>query len=319
MKTFATMFSGIEGAGLGLTNAGFQPTYAIDTNLGALEILKANHHTPTVIHADVRDVNYSQLPPVDLLWASPVCCNFSSARHSGSESYDDIDTAKAIISAATHAQSVIIENVPAYQNSESYRLLYNTFYEQGFVTRYSEILNASDYGNPASRTRFYAIFSRIKTDFRPSFTKEICKTNWVDILLANKQYWLKSKLTKNQLNAIDADFSRPTPGSIYAIERCGYYKIPNIYNSLSAYPCIKSHSHHDGKNPKLGYGKIGSYRSYMDFIYEGQSYSVTPQLLGILNGFPIDYSWGDIRAQASAGIGNAVVPYMAQIISNCLI
>lgn len=56
----------------------------------------------------------------------------------------------------------------------------------------------------------------------------------------------------------------------------------------------------------------------MDFTYKGQSYSITPQLLGVLNGFPIDYKWGEDRAQAAAAIGNTVVPKLAEIISSCL-
>jgi site-specific DNA-cytosine methylase len=104
-----------------------------------------------------------------------------------------------------------------------------------------------------------------------------------------------------------------------AIERCGYYnRKPKVYKSSSQYPCIKSCSHHDGKKVKPGYGKIGCYRSYMDFIYKGQSYSVTPQLLGILNGFPVDFDWGENKAQAAAAIGNAVVPRMAELIARDL-
>jgi site-specific DNA-cytosine methylase len=57
----------------------------------------------------------------------------------------------------------------------------------------------------------------------------------------------------------------------------------------------------------------------MDFVVEEQMYSVTPQLMGVLNGFPIDYQWGEDRAQAAAGIGNAVVPRMAEILGRCLL
>lgn len=314
-KTYGELFAGIGGASLGLTNAGFQPTYAIDWNRGALDIFEANHSTPTVVHADIHSIDYTNLPPVDILWASPVCCNYSGANHNRGETVQDMRSGYSIIKAARQSQSLIIENVPAYFNSESYRTISELMQLDGMVYQQIYRLNAARYGNPASRDRTYAIFSRnfFKLDL-PSETK----TSWVNVLLANKQYWIESKLTKNQLKTIDADHSRPIPGSIYAIERCGYYKTPNIYNSTSAYPCIKSHSHHDGKNPNPGYGKIGSYRSYMDFIYEGQSYSVTPQLLGVLNGFPIDYEWGDNRAQAAAGCGNCVVPKMAEIVSTCL-
>lgn len=315
MKTFATLFSGIGGSEVGLSNAGFQSTYAIEWNQGAIEILKANHNKSTVIHADVNSVDYTNLPSVDLLWASPVCCNYSRANHKRGETAEDMYSAYSVIRAAKQANSLIIENVPAYFNSDSYRAISKVLRLDGMVYQNTYRLNAARFGNPASRDRAYGIFSR---DFFKLELPPESQTNWAEELLKYQKYWKESKLTKNQLNAIDADCSKPIPGSIYAVERCGYYKVPNIYNRLSAYPCIKSHSHHDGKNPKATYGKIGSYRSYMDFIYEDQSYSVTPQLLGVLNGFPIDYKWGDNRAQASAGIGNCVVPIMSQIVSSCL-
>jgi DNA-cytosine methyltransferase len=315
MKTFATLFSGIGGSDLGLTNAGFQSTYAVEWNFGALEILKANHNIPTAIHGNVTEIDYSVLPEVDLIWASPVCCNYSGANHKRGETAQDIHSAYSVIRAAKQANSLIIENVPSYFNSDSYRAISELMQLDGMVYQNTYRLNAARFSNPASRDRTYAVFSR---DFFKLELPAEFRADWAEELLKYREYWKGSKLTKNQLNSIDADCSRTIPGSIYAVERCGYYKIPIIYNSLSAYPCIKSHTHHDGKNSKPEYGKIGSYRSYMDFIYEGQSYSITPQLLGVLNGFPIDYSWGNNRAQAAAGIGNAVVPRLAEIIASCL-
>ena len=314
-KTCATMFSGVGGSESGLKGSGYQPSYAIEWNQGSIDILKANHDIPLVIHNDVTLVDYSKLPEVDLLWASPVCCSFSRANFKGGENNDDIKSTFAILLAAKRSQSVIIENVPAYKNSESYSRLKLGLGQQGFYFSKETTINAAKYGNPARRDRFYAIFSR--SDFRTELPPEF-QSSWVEMLLKYQDYWVESKLTVAQQNAIDGDHSRPIPGSIYAVERCGYYKYPKIYNGLSPYPCIKSHTHHDGKNPKPGRGKIGSYRSYMDFVYEGQSYSVTPQLLGVLNGFPIDYRWGSDRAMASAGIGNAVVPRLAQIVSGLL-
>jgi DNA-cytosine methyltransferase len=323
MNTFATLFTGIGGADLGLANAGFTPSWAVEWNQGAINILKANHNIPTIIRDDVCNVSYSSLPEIDLLWASPVCCNFSGANHNGGEKIEDLHLAHAVVNAATRARSVIIENVLAYQNSDSFKFISEKLSWMGLTRRKSFGLEASHYGNPSRRTRFYAIFSEKELsvdsyeieDYLEGYES---RTNWVDELLKCRKHWVESELTDNQQNATNADRSKPISGSIYAIERCGYYKLANIYNSLSAFPCLKSHPHHDGKNPKPGYGKIGSYRRQYDFVYEGQSYTLTPQLMGVLMGFPIDYDWGDNKAQAAAGIGNAVVPKMAEIMAGLI-
>lgn len=319
-KTFATMFSGVGGAELGLTRAGYQPTWSVEWNLGALNILADNHNIPLIIHDDVCDVDYSKLPKVDLLWASPVCCNFSRANHNCGETYDDHRSAHAVIAAAKYARSVIIENVPAYQKSKSFISIVKGLVDLGFTEIFTPELEASEFGNPSRRLRFYGVFSRQPIDNDILTARLLCKleprSNWFVDLINTVGNWEQSKLTANQLKAIGDRLQYPHEP--FAIERCGYYGAPKIIPASLIFPTLKSHPGHDGKNPKAGYGKIGSYRRQYDFIHEGQSYALTPQLTGILMGFPIDYDWGVNRAQAVAGIGNAVVPRMAQIVAKLI-
>jgi len=310
-KTYGELFTGIGGASQGLKTAGYHGSWAVEWNQGAIDILKANHDIDRVIHGDVCEVNYETLPEVDLLWASPVCCSFSGANHKRGETELDIRSAQAIIRAASRARSVLVENVPAYSNSDSFSKIHFALVNSGFLYSSTMTLNAADYGNPSSRNRFYAIFSR-----SPIQNVELPKSrsNWADELMKYQDCWEPSKLTANQQASIDA--SRVE--GLFAIERCGYYGTPKIIQSSAVFPCIRSHTSHDGKNPKPGYGKIGSYRRRCDFVYDGQSYALTPQLLGVLMGFPIDYGWGENRAQAAAGIGNscaiAMVTMLAQLI-----
>lgn len=331
MKTYGELFAGIGGASQGLKLAGYKGEYAIEWNQGAIDILKANHDINTIIHGDVNCINFEGLPEVDLLWASPVCCSFSGANHHRGETADDMMSAYAIIAASKRAHSVIIENVPAYKESSAYRAIRENLEMQGLVFRQEFILNASDFANPSRRTRFYSVMSR---EYVPSIafngdsTTLINKPkivekesrNWFTSLIDVVGKWERSNLTKNQVKSILEynSFRMSYPHDPFAIDRCGWYESPKLIPSESIFPCIKSHPGHDGKNPKHGYGKIGSYRRQYDFVHEGQSYTISPQLLGVLNGFPIDYNWGDNRAQAAAGIGNAVVPRMAQIMAKML-
>lgn len=314
MKTFATMFSGIGGADLGLSRAGLKPVYAVEWNQGCIDILKANHDIPYVIHDDVCNVDYSSLPKIDVLWASPVCCNYSLANHKRKEEQEDFFSSEAIASAAQFANTVIIENVPQYYNGEAFKLLNAKLKAIGFEHYVNIRLNAARFGNPSSRDRAYGIFSHSYTMLEipaESFS------DWFSVLLDYIPHWELSTLTDNQVKAIkEAGPDRAMyPHDPFAIERCGYYKVPKLISSRAVFPCIKSHTGHDGKNPKPGYGKIGKYRRQYDFVYEGQSYALTPQLMGVLMGFPIDYDWGCDRAQAVAGIGNSVIPKMSEIIA----
>lgn len=312
LKTFGTLFSGVGGSDLGLSKSGLMPLYATDWNKKALQIHRANQNTDycQYIHADINDLNFKLLPSVDVLWASPTCCNFSMAKHDRTEESEDVKFSSCIVEAARTSQVVIIENVVGYANSNSYALLANMLSCVGYRDVQRHILNASDYGNPAHRTRFYAIFSRAPLPVL-DFTKYLKQTNWFDAILDNRHLWEQKDLTTVQKRTIDKSvLTEP-----YAIERCGYYGTPKIIPDTAKFPCIKSHTGHDGKNPKEGEGKIGSYRLAWNFVHGGESYAITPAMLGVLNGFPEDWDWLDNKGQAVAGSGNCVIPRMSEIIS----
>ena len=314
-KTYGELFAGIGGASVGLKAAGYHGSWAVEHNQGAIDILAANHDIDRIIHDDVCEVDYNLLPDVDVLWASPPCPSFSRANHKGGETWSDMELAHAIVAAATRAQSVIIENVPTYRESRSFATIDLGLISGGFTYSTHMILNASDYGNRSSRSRFYAIFSRSR--FAPINLPQ-SRSWWFGALLDAIDHWEPSKLTVNQTKAIEVagvDLATSMP---FAIERCGYYGSPKLIATGSVFPCCKSHPGHDGKNPKTGRGKIGSYRRQYDFVYQGQSYALTHQLMGLLMGFPINYDWGADRGQAVAGIGNAVVPAMAELLARSI-
>ena len=76
--TALTIFAGAGGADLGLQRAGFEHTRCIEFDKNAHATLCAAGF-PGVL-GDVRDPRlYRDLPPIDLLWASPPCQDWSSA------------------------------------------------------------------------------------------------------------------------------------------------------------------------------------------------------------------------------------------------
>lgn len=313
VKTYGELFAGCGGASLGLHRAGYYPSYVVEWNKGALDILTANLTVPNVFREDVCKIEYNSLPEVDLLWASPSCSSYNKAKRNAKEEQADLDCASAIARAARKTDTLVIENVDKYFYGQAFLGLKRTLTITEFDHFQSCTLNAAHYGNPASRERTYAIFSR------QPFTLNLPTKGWVpwsETLIAHRSMWIESKPTERQWNVVRKLEQEGITKDMIAVQRCGYYgDIPRVVFSYNHFPCIKSHRHHDGKRPRPGYGKIGGYLSFMDFYYEGQFFSITPQLLGILNGFPFNYCWGANKAQAAAAIGNAVVPRMAEILT----
>ena len=65
------LFAGAGGAALGIRRAGVTALACVEWDADAAATLSANGFP--AVHGDVRSVDYTDLPHVDLLWASPPC------------------------------------------------------------------------------------------------------------------------------------------------------------------------------------------------------------------------------------------------------
>jgi site-specific DNA-cytosine methylase len=77
LTTCATLFSGGEGAGVGLQAAGLRHCWGVEYDPAIAAVAQRNGFD--VMVADVRAVDYTTLAPVDWLHASPVCTRASNA------------------------------------------------------------------------------------------------------------------------------------------------------------------------------------------------------------------------------------------------
>jgi site-specific DNA-cytosine methylase len=317
--TSMELFSGIGGSSLGLSRAGYNSLCHVEWNLGSLNIHGLNLKSGKAIHADVTKVQYNELPEVDLLWGSPVCCSYTNANPNKGEKDRDIENAKAVVRAASRSSSVAIENVPGYLGSDSFRYINDRLIESGKHYTLQLKIQASDFGNPSSRTRLFALYSQFP--ILPADNMPSARCDWFKLIQENVSLLERSVLTDNQKKAIQFSRNNGDLGFYdisFIVERAGYYGTPKIYlPEHNSYPCIKAASHHTGlRNAKEGYGSIGRYRRYMDVVINNQSFTVTIPMLGLLMGFPVDYNWGEDKAQAGAGIGNAVVPCVAEYVAS---
>ncbi len=165
--TAVILFAGGGGIECGMIEAGIRPVMSIEydpTNIELSRALADNNHLNfksyggTVRRQTVQelaDSDFSGVPrQPDYLAASPIGSNFSN-RSDGKETLKDIDAAISIAKAIIklNPKFFLLENVPAYRNSESWRIIEAALKQEDY--EYIEtVLDAADYGVPQSRKRF---------------------------------------------------------------------------------------------------------------------------------------------------------------------
>ncbi len=172
------LFAGGGGIEAGMVEAGIRPVIAVEFDPSKPElsraIAKTHHHNFSeygcrIIQLTVQEVAQSgflDFPPrPDYLHASPVCANFSQAHTAkagkGIETADDLSAAIAVGEAIRQLQPQVftLENVPRYQNSQSFAIILNTLEQEGYSVDYS-VFNMADFGLPQARRRLVLIASK---------------------------------------------------------------------------------------------------------------------------------------------------------------
>ncbi|AUB43620.1 Site-specific DNA-cytosine methylase (plasmid) [Nostoc flagelliforme CCNUN1] len=135
---------------------------------------KTHHHNFSkygcrIIQLTVQEVAQSgfigfPLSP-DYLHASPVCANASLAHTAkagkGGETTDDLTAASAVAEAIRQLQPRVftLENVPRYQNSQSFSIILSALELEGYSVNYS-VVNMADFGLPQARRRLVLVASK---------------------------------------------------------------------------------------------------------------------------------------------------------------
>ncbi|MFP4410982.1 DNA cytosine methyltransferase [Coleofasciculus sp.] len=127
------LFSGGGGVEAGMLAAGIEPVLAVEYDPGKPELSKAiavsheaNFKRCKVIRRTVSECAADNFPGFpqepDILWASPVCSNFSVAKN-GEERVSDVISAKAIVGAIAgmRPKHFFLENVTSYRKSVSWQ------------------------------------------------------------------------------------------------------------------------------------------------------------------------------------------------------
>jgi DNA-cytosine methyltransferase len=179
----ARLFSGFDGAGEGIRDAGYDLSWAIEMDKLIADVARTNGHH--VITADILSVDPRNLERPDGIHASPVCTNASIANASGEETQLDRDTAMKTVEFVEilRPRFFTLENVWQYRNFQSFlggdkcEGILPALRRLGYKVAYWH-LNAADYGVPQTRKRLILVASLdfvpenpIETHYNPKYPK----------------------------------------------------------------------------------------------------------------------------------------------------
>jgi site-specific DNA-cytosine methylase len=173
-------------AGGGLTELGLvgivRNGYVVEANQRIAEFYEEAHGVP-VIQDYVQNVKFYGINGGHL-HASPVCKNFSTAKNkqqvTEQDKIIDREAAGAVAQAIRDIQpnTVSIENVTGYKDTESYNSIISALEENGYIYD-ANFYNANDFGAPTSRKRLIVRAVK-KGGVLPEIRKKKKRMSWYD-------------------------------------------------------------------------------------------------------------------------------------------
>lgn len=153
MITFQSVFSGGGLADIGAKQAGCVLVSAVEYDEKIAEVYRVNHGDHIHV-AKVQAMDWHKTEASNIVWASPVCKEFSIANKDGEESAEEMSQAEAIASLIRiqHPKIFLLENVVQYRTSQSINIIRKALSENGYNFT-EENVNSADFGVPQTRRR----------------------------------------------------------------------------------------------------------------------------------------------------------------------
>ncbi|MBD2505097.1 DNA cytosine methyltransferase [Anabaena azotica] len=311
------LFAGGGGIEAGMVQAGIRPVVAVEHDPTKPQLSQAiahsHHHNfreygcttiqRTVQQAAQGFIGFPHRP--DYLHASPVCSNFSQAHTAKAgialESPDDLTAAQAVAQAIQQLRPRVftLENVPRYQDSQSFAIILSALELLGYRVNYS-VVNMADYGLPQARKRLVLVACQDVSLTLPPTSK---KRGWYRAIAHLIPTMSDSQLLPKQQQALEQFLAanEPTP---LLIERVCVRKLAKC--KPASEPCntiLRSHfTDHKGCN-RNKFADI--------WLPDGTVKSLSIQGAAILQGFPSWYEFPPEAATAGSIIGYSVPPSFA--------
>jgi DNA (cytosine-5)-methyltransferase 1 len=159
LNQFISIFSGVGGGVWGARAAGYEIVGAVEFDKKIADLYYQNHQS-MILTQDVKDVNPSMFK-VDKSKTLTIQCSPPCQEFSGANLYPDLtsDRATALdncyhILDHLNPDRIIIENVRAYQQSDSIRKFRQWLNISGY-TYIEQVVNCANIGIPQSRIRYF--------------------------------------------------------------------------------------------------------------------------------------------------------------------
>lgn len=133
-----------------------------------------------------------------------------------------------------------LENVPRYQNSQSFSIILSALEQEGYLVNYS-VVNMADFGLPQARRRLVLVASRGFRVALPTHRKPI---GWYDAIAHLIPMMTDSQLLPKQRQALEKFLAgnAPTPlcNSIIRISTKYLEKSDRMKAGITGYLCVAS-------------------------------------------------------------------------------
>jgi len=345
LKRAVDIFSGAGGLSIGAKMAGINPVLAVEFDKYAAKTYKRNHKNTIVLPENIKDVNplkYTKKYPF-IIFGGPPCQGFSIA-NTKTRNIDNPNNFmfKEYIRFVDDLKPewFLFENVVGFKSfgkGEFAKEVENELANLGYETS-SSVLNASDYGVPQKRSRFFIIghkkskggiqfdFNKLKKQSTVSVEEAIHDlpylTNGEKLEISSYKSSPKSefaKLMRRKRRKISQNFV--TENKPHIIER---YKVINQGENwkaaqkkglLNSYSSTKNT--HSGIYKRLEADKpsvtIANYRKSM-LIHPYEDRGLSLREAARLQSFPDDFIFEGSLSFQQQQVGNAVPPLLAKVI-----
>jgi len=338
------IFSGVGGMSLGALMAGIDVKFAVENDKHTVETFLTNHKGITMINDDIQNLHSIPMKSnkdSTILFGGPPCQGFS---YSNQRTRNKNNTKNWLFKEFVRVTKLwqpdwfVLENVSGILHTEKgffLEQILNDFHNIGYTLNYN-LCNATDFGVPQKRARFFLVGSKygIKFEF-PDAEKQqtITVKDAIDDLpfLTNganhDKLEYKSGANSTYAKALrgKSNYSfcnNVTRNSDLVIERYKY--IPqggnweNIPNHLMSN--YKDHSRcHDGIYYRLKENEpsvvIGNYRKNM-LIHPTENRGLSVREAARLQSFPDWFVFKGTVGFQQQQVGNAVPPLLAKAIFN---
>ncbi len=157
-----SMFAGIGGICLGFKQNGFEIVWANDFDIAVCKTYRKNFGNGYLIEKDIRKVEISTIPNVDILTAGFPCQPFSIAgmQKGFKDSRGNLFFEIARVVDYIRPQIIFLENVEnliKHDDEKTFLVIYTTLAQFGYSVRY-KVMQADNFGNiPQPRSRIFII------------------------------------------------------------------------------------------------------------------------------------------------------------------